>query len=221
MIDPADLLAPGLEPGTNAQLAQLPLRQLPEGSVLFRPGDEASGFVLVREGVIDVHLTGRSGREITLYEVEPGQTCVQTTLCLLGHVSYSAEAVARTPIRVAVVPAGMFHRLLGESAGFRDYVFRSLGNRLADVTNVLEQVAFVKIEARLAQELLKRAGADGVAAVTHQELAAAIGSAREVVSRRLEVLSKQQLVALERGLVRIVDRRGLIEMSEISDLPVT
>ena len=75
-----------------------------EGAILFRPGDEASGFVLVREGVIDVHLTGRSGREITLYTVEPGQTCVQTTLCLLGEVSYSAEAIAVTPIRVAIVP---------------------------------------------------------------------------------------------------------------------
>jgi CRP/FNR family transcriptional regulator, anaerobic regulatory protein len=217
MIESAPPLAPGLEPEINAQLAQLPLRQLAEGSVLFRPGDEASGFVLVRDGVIDVHLTGRSGREITLYTVEPGQTCVQTTLCLLGQVSYSAEAIARTPIRVAIVPIAMFRRLLVESAGFRDFVFRSLGNRLADVTSVLEQVAFVKVEARLAQELLKRAGADGVAAVTHQELAAAIGSAREVVSRRLEVLSKQQLVTLERGLVRIVDRPGLVEMSEISD----
>ena len=217
MIDPAHPLASGLEPETDAQLAQLPLRPLAEGSILFRPGDEPSGFVLVREGVIDVHLTGRSGREITLYSVEPGQTCVQTTLCLLGQVSYSAEAIARTPIRVAIVPVAMFRRLLVESAGFRDYVFRSLGNRLADVTNVLEQVAFVKVEARLAQELLKRSGPDGVAVVTHQELAAAIGSAREVVSRRLEVLSKQHLVALERGLVRIVDRPRLIEMSEISD----
>jgi CRP/FNR family transcriptional regulator len=217
MIDPAHPLASGLEPEINAQLAQLPLHPMAEGTVLFRPGDEASGFVLVREGVIDVHLTGRSGREITLYTVEPGQTCVQTTLCLLGQVSYSAEAIARTPIRVAIVPVAMFRRLLVESAGFRDYVFRSLGNRLADVTNVLEQVAFVKVEARLAQELLKRSGPDGVAVVTHQELAAAIGSAREVVSRRLEVLSKQHLVALERGLVRIVDRRRLVEMSEISD----
>ncbi len=217
MIDPAHPLASGLEPEVNAQLAQLPLRLMAEGTILFRPGDEASGFVLVREGVIDVHLTGRSGREITLYTVEPGQTCVQTTLCLLGQVSYSAEAIARTPIRVAIVPVAMFRRLLVESAGFRDYVFRSLGNRLADVTNVLEQVAFVKVEARLAQELLKRSGPDGVAVVTHQELAAAIGSAREVVSRRLEVLSKQQLVALERGLVRIVDRPRLVEMSEISD----
>ncbi len=217
MTDRFERLVPGLEPATYTELARLPRRRLDDGTVLFRPGDEAAGFVLVLDGSIAVHLTGRSGREISLYEVAPGETCVQTTLCLLGQVSYSAEAVARTGIEIAIVPKPLFHRLLAESAGFRDYVFRSLGNRLADVTAVLEQVAFVKIESRLAQELLRRAGPDGVAVVTHQELAAAIGSAREVVSRRLDVLSRQQLVALERGQVRIVDRRGLIDLADISD----
>jgi CRP/FNR family transcriptional regulator len=208
---------PQFEPAVSAQLEQLPLRQMPAGTVLFRPGDDASGFVLVREGVVAVHLTGRSGREISLYEVRPSETCVQTTLCLLGRVSYSAEAVAQTPIKISIVPAAMFHRLLAESPRFRDFVFRSLGNRLADVTNVLEQVAFVKIEARLAQELLKRIGSAEGASVTHQELAVAIGSAREVVSRRLEALVNRQIVALERGVVRIIDRRALIEISEISE----
>jgi len=215
----ADLksLVPGLGPATLDELAQLPRHPLEAGTVLFRPGDEPSGFVLVLDGEIAVHLTGRSGREISLYEVEPGQTCVQTTLCLLGQVSYSAEAVAKTVVEVAIVPAGRFHRLLAESAGFRTFVFRSLGNRLSDVTGVLEQVAFVRIEARLAQELLRRAGGGEVAMATHQELAAAIGSAREVISRRLEVLSRLNLVSLERGSVRILDRRGLVRVAETSD----
>jgi CRP/FNR family transcriptional regulator len=215
----ADLksLVPGLEAATLDELAQLPRSRLEAGTVLFRPGDEPSGFVLVLDGEIAVHLTGRSGREISLYEVAPGQTCVQTTLCLLGQVSYSAEAVAKTAVEIAVVPAGRFHRLLAESAGFRTFVFRSLGNRLSDVTGVLEQVAFVRIEARLAQELLRRAGGGEVATATHQELAAAIGSAREVISRRLEVLSRLNLVTLERGSVRILDRRGLVRVAETSD----
>jgi CRP/FNR family transcriptional regulator, anaerobic regulatory protein len=215
----ADLkpLVPDLEAATLDELAQLPRNRLEAGTVLFRPGDEPSGFVLVLDGEIAVHLTGRSGREISLYEVAPGQTCVQTTLCLLGQVSYSAEAVAKTAVEIAVVPAGRFHRLLAESAGFRTFVFRSLGNRLSDVTGVLEQVAFVRIEARLAQELLRRAGGGEVATATHQELAAAIGSAREVISRRLEVLSRLNLVTLERGSVRILDRRGLVRVAETSD----
>lgn len=215
----ADLksLVPGLEAATHDVLARLPRNRLEAGTVLFRPGDQPSGFVLVLDGEIAVHLTGRSGREISLYEVVPGQTCVQTTLCLLGQVSYSAEAVAKTAVDIVIVPSAQFHRLLAESAGFRTFVFRSLGNRLSDVTGVLEQVAFVRIEARLAQELLRRAGAGEVAAATHQELAAAIGSAREVISRRLEVLSRMNLVTLDRGAVRIVDRNGLVRVAESSD----
>ena len=205
---------PDLGDEAGRALATLPVRNVPEGTVLFRPGDDAAGFVLVREGVVAVHLTGRSGRELSLYEVVPGQTCVQTTLCLLGQVSYSAEAVARTAVKLTIVPKGLFHQLLAEAPPFRDFVFRALGSRLADVTNVLEQVAFVRIEARLAQELLRRAGDDNAVSATHQELAAAIGSVREVVSRRLESLAKMQLVALDRGQVRIVDRRGLVEMAD-------
>lgn len=211
---PPAVSLPEFDAVANAALAQLPLRQVPEGAVLFRPGDDAAGFVLVREGIVAVHLTGKSGRELSLYEVAPGQTCVQTTLCLLGQVSYSAEAVARTAVKLTIVPKSLFQRLLAESPAFRDFVFRALGDRLADVTNVLEQVAFVRIEARLAQELLRRAGGDSVVTATHQELAAAIGSVREVVSRRLEGLAKLQLVALDRGQVRIVDRRGLVEMAQ-------
>jgi len=212
-------LIPGLEPETYEELSRLTPKLLPEGTVLFRPGDEAPGFVLVLDGTIAVSLTGRSGREIELYAVAPGETCVQTTLCLLGQQVYSAEAAARTPLTLLIVPRGQFARLIDTSPGFRNYVFRSFGTRLADVTAVLEQVAFVRIEARLAAELLKRTGRDGVASVTHQDLASAIGSAREVVSRRLEGLARQGLVVLERGAVRIANRAGLEEVAEISTPP--
>lgn len=212
-------LIPGLEPETYAELSRLQPKRIAAGTVLFRPGDEAPGFVLVLDGTISVSLIGRSGREIELYGVAPGETCVQTTLCLLGHQVYSAEAVARTQMSLIIVPRGQFTRLIEGSSGFRNYVFRSFGTRLADVTAVLEQVAFVRIEARLAAELLKRAGHDGIARVTHQDLATAIGSAREVVSRRLEELSRQGLVALDRGLVRVTDRAGLREVAESSAGP--
>ena len=210
------VLISGLDPHSYTELSRLPPKRVEAGTVVFRPGDEASGFVLVLDGTISVSLTGRSGREIELYEVSPGETCVQTTLCLLGQQVYSAEAIARTALTMLIVPPGQFARLLESSPGFRDYVFRSFGTRLADVTAVLEQVAFVRIEARLAAELLKRAGANGVARVTHQDLAMTIGSAREVVSRRLEGLSRRRMGSLERGLVRIVDRAALEELAEIS-----
>jgi CRP/FNR family transcriptional regulator len=207
-------LLDGLEAETYAELERLPAQHVPAGAVLFRAGEAATGFVLVLEGSISVSLTGPNGREIELYAVDPGETCVQTTLCLLGEQVYSAEALARTVVRFLVVPRGQFARLLEQSAGFRTFVFRALGTRLADVTTVLEKVAFVRIEARLAVELLRRADAAGLVQATHQDLASSIGSAREVVSRRLEALARQGLVELERGIVRVPDRDRLQRFSE-------
>jgi CRP/FNR family transcriptional regulator, anaerobic regulatory protein len=204
------------EPDVAEAIGRLPRHKLPAGSVLFRPGDEAQGFVLVAGGAVSVFLTGRNGREIALYDVGPGQTCVQTTLCLLGGSHYSAEARATSDVEIIVVPRGVFTRWVDERPKFRGFVFRAFGARLAEVTAILEQVAFVKIEARLAAELLRRADAEGVVRLTHQELAVGIGSAREVISRRLESLARDGLVSLDRGTVRIVRRNDLLE---IADLP--
>lgn len=212
----AALQLDGFEADVADEIGRLPRHRLPAGSVLFRPGDEAQGFVLVSGGAVSVFLTGRNGREISLYDVGPGQTCVQTTLCLLGEAHYSAEARAATEVEIIVVPRGLFARWLDERPKFRTFVFRAFGARLAEVTAILEQVAFVKIEARLAAELLRRADAEGVVRLTHQELAVGIGSAREVISRRLEGLAREGLVSLDRGTVRIVRPDGL---REIADLP--
>lgn len=198
-----------LDAETRHSIAALPRSSVPRGTVLFRPGDEPGGFLMVTGGIIDVYLVGRSGREMLLYEVGAGQTCIQTTLCLLGHQVYSGEAVARTDASFVMVPKAAFAELLANSEAFRGFVFGAFGNRLKEVMALLEKVAFVRVEARLADEILRRADEGGVAAATHQELATAIGSVREVVSRRLETLEKSGLVRLERGRVAIADRAGL------------
>ncbi len=194
-----------LDDEAKSELSKLRPAHVPKGTVLFRPGDEAPGFFLIASGRVGVYLVGRGGREILLYSVAPGETCVQTTLGLLGGQAYAGEALAETDLVAVVVPRSVFSRLMERSAGFRHFVFRAFGARLADVMRVLEQVAFVKVEERLAFALVERADSRGIVTATHQELATAIGSAREVVSRRLEALGGKGLVELDRGSVRIVD----------------
>lgn len=201
---PADI-----DDDAKAEIARLKPVAVAKGSVLFRPGDEPPGFFLIASGRVGVYLVGRGGREILLYAVAPGETCVQTTLGLLGGQAYSGEAVAETDLTAFVVPRPVFSRLMEDSAAFRRFVFKAFGVRLADVMRVLEQVAFVRIEERLAAALIGRADANGLVQATHQELAVAIGSAREVVSRRLEAFGAKGLVALDRGAIRIVDRMAL------------
>jgi CRP/FNR family transcriptional regulator len=184
------------------------------GTVLFRPGDVPAGYLVVLNGRIEVYLIGKSGREMLLYEVTSGETCIQTTLCLLGDKSYTGEAVAMTDTSFVLIPNAMFAELMNSSSAFRSTVFRTFGNRLQDVVAVLEKVAFVRLDTRLASEILRRAGRDNTATATHQELATAVGSAREVVSRRLEALQRSGFVRLDRGLITITNRAGLIQTSD-------
>jgi CRP/FNR family transcriptional regulator, anaerobic regulatory protein len=198
----------GLTPAHAVRLAALPLHKVAKGAVLFRPGDPAEGFVIVLQGRIEVYLTGPSGREIMLYAVEPGQSCVQTTLGLMGDELYAGEAMAATEAQVVIIPKPLFLNLMDSDAGFRSFVLRAFARRMQDVTRLLERVAFGRIEGRLAGALLDLAQGAEVHA-TQAELAARIGSAREVVSRRLDAFARAGWVETDRGSVRITDAPAL------------
>jgi len=197
-----------LAPENRAALDRLAPFAAPRGTVLFRPGDSVEGFVIVLSGRIDVFLTGPTGRDILLYAVEPGQSCIQSTLGLLGGDDYSGEAVTRSDCRLVLIPRGVFLSLMGRDEGFRTFVFHAFAQRMQSMMHLLEKVAFQLIECRLAETLLQRAE-NGVLHATHAEIATMIGSAREVVSRRLDAFSRRGIVALERGNVRLLDEATL------------
>lgn len=208
-----------LAPVLEQELRRLTMARLKPKTVLFQPGDTARGFVLLLSGRIHVYLTGRSGRELLLYSVTPGETCLQTTLGLLGEAPYSGEGVTETDAEAVIIPPALFLKLMDQSARFRAFVFRAFAARLSDAFFVLEQVAFVKVEARLAREILNRAGSGSKVDVTHQELAVAIGSAREVVSRRLEALGSGGVILVDRGRIEIIDRGHLERIAGTQTLP--
>jgi CRP/FNR family transcriptional regulator, anaerobic regulatory protein len=210
--DQAGFLA-DIDAEARRELEALTPVHVPIRSTLFRPGDAAQSFVLLLSGRIGVYLTGRNGRELLLYAVTPGETCVQTTLGVLGGAPYAGEAVAESDLVAVMVPPAVFERLMGQSPAFRAFVFKAFADRLGDLMFVLEQVAFVKVEQRLAHALLERADSEGRLALTHQELAVVIGTAREVVSRRLEALASKGVVENERGQIRIIDRNELSRMA--------
>jgi CRP/FNR family transcriptional regulator len=198
----------GLSDQSADALAALPVRSLPAGATLFHPGDAAQAFVVVVSGRIDVSLIGVSGREILLYSVAPGQSCIQTTLGLLGDEAYTGQAVALGPLEVILIPRPEFLRLMDDDSAFRSFVLRSFGQRMADLTRVLERVAFGRIDQRLAAALLDLAQ-DNVVTATQADLAARIGSAREVVSRKLDAFAREGLTANDRGHVRLLQPDAL------------
>lgn len=195
---------PPLSEASRTALRPLVPVDIPVGHALFHPGDAVRGFVIVLSGRIDVFLTGPSGRDILLYAVEPGQSCVQSTLGLLGGEDYSGEALTRTDCHLVLVPKDRFMHLMASDEAFRGFVFRAFAARMQSMMHLLENVAFTRVEARLAACLLDRAQQGRVQA-THAEIATMIGSAREVVSRRLDALARRGLVRLERGTVTLCD----------------
>ena len=214
--DKASFLA-DIDDEARRALEALKPMHVPARATLFRPGDAAQSFVILLSGRIGVYLTGRNGRELLLYSVTPGETCVQTTLGVLGGAPYTGEAVAESDLVAVMVPPAVFERLMASSPTFRAFVFKAFADRLGDLMFVLEQVAFVKVEQRLAHALLERADDEGRVTLTHQELAVVIGTAREVVSRRLEALASKGVVASERGQIRIIEKGELARMARAAD----
>lgn len=185
----------------------------PAGTVLFRPGEACERLVLLAKGSVRVRMISDTGREIELYRVLPGETCVLSVACLMSARNYEAEGVAETELSGLAVGRATFRQLLERSAAFREMVLAVQTRRIYDLIARLDEVAFHNTEARLAAHLLQRRDGSQTVAETHQALADEIGTAREVVSRRLKRLESAGIVALERGRVRIVDAARLKQMA--------
>lgn len=182
---------------------------IPAGTVMFQDGAECSSYVLVLEGSIRVQKVSENGREIVLYRVESGQSCVLTTNCLIAREDYSAEGIAETEIKALILPAATFRTLLGKSEPFRDFVFSAYAARIADLLMLIEEVAFGRIDVRLGGWLRQHADAKAEIRATHQDIATELGTAREVVSRQLKEFERRGWVVLHRGRIEVKDRDGL------------
>lgn len=179
------------------------------GTILFRPEDECPGFVIVKAGSIRVSLTAANGREIVLYRVQSGDVCLQTFSCLIEGRVYSAEGVVETDLDAEVISPADFRAQLASDAEFRESVFHAIAHRFADFEQLVEDVALSGFDRRLARALLRLAGPHDVVQATHESLAVETGSGRAVVSRQLGEFSRQALVSLSRGEIRLQNRAGL------------
>lgn len=191
------------------------LLRLPAGARIFAEREACRGFPLLLSGTIKVVKSAPSGREMLLYRVEPGGSCIITSSCLLGHAPYSARGIAETPLELLILPAALFEKLLAEHAAFRAFVFHLFAERIAELMQLVEEVAFHRLDQRLAKLLLgKSEGGAGTLHATHQALADELGSVREIVSRLLKGFAAQGLVALGREQIAVLDRDALRQFAE-------
>jgi CRP/FNR family transcriptional regulator len=184
--------------------------EAPVGTIGYEEGTPCHAYVLRLSGQSRVFKLSSSGREILLYRVTGGETCVLTTTCLLGSSDYPASTIVEEPIRDILVPAAAFHEMMLESRVFRRFVMENYGALISDLIVLLDEVAFHSLDARLAKLLLEEPG-DQVRR-THQQLADELGTAREVVSRQLKRFEQKGWLALGRGKLELLDRAALERM---------
>ncbi len=183
------------------------------GQIIFSEGDSCSALALVVEGEVRVYKQGESGREITLYRLGPGESCILTASCILNEESFPALAVVEKPSLALVVPAVSLRAWMERFPAWREFVFRLITRRLGNVISVVEEVAFRRMDERLAEYLQKRLTRTGSELhITHQEIADELGTAREVVSRLLKDFEEEDIVMVERGLIRLKNRELLLSM---------
>jgi CRP/FNR family transcriptional regulator len=186
--------------------------QLQPGAKFYSEGDETGGFGLVGRGDIRVFKTASNGRELTLYHVRDGQPCLINLLCVVLNRGAMASAVTEEPTDAALVPADVFRNLLTKSEALRRFVFETTASRVVDILALVEEITVRRMDARLASLLLRRTAAqrpDAAIVATHDELAAELGTAREVVSRVLKEMERRGGVRLARGRVVVLDERVL------------
>ena len=187
-------------------LAAASVMHLPAGTVVFDEDQPCQGFPLLLSGNIRVIKAAPNGRELQLYRVTPGESCILTSSCLLGHSRYHARGIAEQALEIVVLPAASFHALLGSHEAFRSYVFHLFSDRLTDLMQLVSAVAFQKLDQRLARLLI---GKPSPIHATHQALADELGSAREIVSRLLKGFAEQGWVKLGREQIVITDAPAL------------
>ena len=198
-------------PGTLARIVEHGVhRKVPAGTIMFDAHTPCGGFPLVLSGTIKVLQRYPNGREMPLYRVKPGESCLLSGSCLLGHTDYTASGFAETDVELLIVPPADFHALIASDAAFRNHVFGLFGERLATLLSLVEAIAYQKLDQRLAALLLAKP--DPVHA-THQALADELGSVREIVSRLLRAFEDRGWVDLARERVHIVDRQALAALA--------
>ncbi|MGB8737040.1 MAG: Crp/Fnr family transcriptional regulator [Rhodomicrobium sp.] len=193
-------------------LAESRIVDLPEGTRIFGAGQFPSNFLLLLAGTIRVQQVSESGREIVLYRVSAGESCALTTACLMGHDHYQGEGIAETPIEAVAIPRDTFEDLISNSRVFRRFVFKAFSARITDLFRVIEDIAFARIDVRLAQKLLQLKNAKGDIEATHQRLAIELGTAREVISRQLNEFQRRGWIKSGRGVISIVQEGALQEL---------
>lgn len=181
------------------------------GQIIRSPDTDCLGALLIQSGVVRIYLLSEDGREATISRMTAGEVCVLSASCMLSAITFDVQIQAEGTVETLVIPIQYLAALMRENIYVENFIYKAAAERFSHAIRAIEQMLFYTLEQRVASYLLeesKRLGSDTIQ-VTQEQLAQAIGSAREAVTRTLKKLSAAGTVELFRGGVRIQDGKGL------------
>lgn len=185
---------------------------LPAGAFFYREWDACPHFAVVVSGDIRVYKTGGLGREVTLYHVQDSEPCLVNLLCVMLGKPAMATAQAEVETSAVLFPAHLLDAWMAASEALRRFVFEAIAGRVVNVMTLVEEITFQRMDARLAALLAKRFANEESFDATHEEIAAELGTAREVVSRLLRDFSRRGAIRVTRGHVELRNREVLRQL---------
>lgn len=183
--------------------------RIPAGHDVFLEGDRVDGIALLLSGVVRVYKISESGREITLYRFGLGQSCILSANAILSQNTFPAIAAVEQDAEAVIIPSDVFRDWVKRHDAWREFVFDLLSQRLSTLMAVVDEVAFRRMDARLASFLATRARVQNPIRITHAEIASELGSSREVITRLLEDLSARGVVRVSRGQIEVLNEAAL------------
>ncbi|SEW44601.1 cyclic nucleotide-binding protein [Cognatiyoonia koreensis] len=208
---------PGLSylesPVKDLLLKRSAIISVPANTTIFGPGNSPENMLFLLDGTVRVQQVSDTGHEIVLYRIHAGESCVLTTACLLAYEHYAAEGISETQVQAAAIPRDVFDDLVAQSKSFRDFVFAAFSKRITDLFHMIDEVAFQRLDVRLADRLIELSDGADTIATTHQKLSVELGTAREVISRQLQEFQRRGWIAQSRGSVTLRNRAQLTQLA--------
>lgn len=182
-------------------------REVPAGQKLMEIGEYIKGMPLLISGVIKVLREDPDGDELLLYYLEPGETCSMTMSCCMGQSRSEIRAVAETDAKLIMIPIRKMEEWTGQYRSWRNFVFESYNNRLNEMLQTIDNIAFLNMDQRLVNYLQEKArvNKDSIIRNTHQEIAYDLHSSRVVISRLLKKLEQMGKLEIHRNYLKILD----------------
>ena len=182
-----------------------------KGMLMHRSEDSCKGLITVLSGQLRTYIVSEEGREVTLFRVNADEVCVLSASCLLDSITFDVLIEATEDTEVLVLPASILNHLMQKNTKVELFLYKAATEKFSDVMWTMQQILFLKIDQRVAQflwdEMVQKNSM--TLTITHDEIAKIIGSAREVVTKVLKYMVKENVLELKRGEITILDKDKL------------